>query len=60
MVVKIAESFLCQLLSNVINNRLTRGIYPGDAKIAIGLPLDKDRMKNRIFNQLIDTKNIDR
>ena len=30
MVVKMAASFLCQSLSNVINNSLTRGIFPDD------------------------------
>ena len=39
--VKIAASVLCQPLSIAINNSLSKGIFPDDAKIAMVSPLDK-------------------
>ena len=49
--VKMAASVLCQPLSNVINNSLSKCIYPGDAKIARVSPLDKGTSnKNDILN----------
>ena len=49
--VKIAASVLCQPLSNVINNSLSKGIFPGDAKIATVSPLEKSSSnKNDISN----------
>ena len=36
--VKIAASVLCQPFSNAINNSLSKGIFPDDAKIAMISP----------------------
>ena len=48
--VKIAASVLCQPLSIAINNSLSKGIFPDDAKIAMVSPLDKGTKKNDISN----------
>ena len=53
--VKIAINVSCQPLSNAINNSLSKGIFPDDAKIAIVLPLDKvtsNKNNISIFDQL--------
>ena len=41
---------MCQPLSNAINNSLSKGIFPDDAKIAMVSPLDKGTKKNDISN----------
>ena len=49
--IKIAANVLCQPLSNAVNNSLSKGIFPGDAKIAMVSPLDKGTSnKNDISN----------
>ena len=53
--VKIAINVLCQPLSNAINNSLSKGIFPDDAKIAIVSPRDKvtsNKNNISIFDQL--------
>ena len=42
---------MCQTLSNAINNSLSKGVFPDDAKIAMVSPLDKGTYnKNHISN----------
>ena len=49
--VKIVANVLCQSLSNAINNNLSKGIFLGDAKISMVLPLHKGTSnKNDISN----------
>ena len=49
--VKMAASVLCQPLSNAINNSLSKGIFPDDAKIAMVSPFEKGTSsKNDISN----------
>ena len=54
--VKLAASVLCQSLSSVINNSLSKDIFPDDAKIAMVLLPDKgtsNKNIHRIFDLLV-------
>ena len=42
----MAASVLCQPFSNAINDSLSNGIFPDDAKISMVLPLNKGTSKN--------------
>ena len=44
-IVKMAASVLCQPLSNAINNSLSNGIFPDDAKNVMVSPRDKSTSK---------------
>ena len=48
--VKLAAGVLAAPLSKTINNSISKGVFPNEAKIALVSPLDKKTDKNSVLN----------
>ena len=51
--VKISAEVLSQPLVNAINNRISKGVFPDNVKIASVSPIDKQSNDKNVMSQML-------